>query len=105
VKAMSERTPPERGAGKTRPFPSLKLRASSRIARALRERGTRWSFPAFILSPGTVQVASPRFTSSQVIPRTSPERQAVSASIWKASFTGMLAVDSRIVWRADGRSL
>ena len=53
---MSEIFAPERGAGKTRPPLSLRPRASSRMARALGERGTLCDLPDFIRDPGMVQV-------------------------------------------------
>ena len=94
--------PPLRGAGKTTPVPSPRPRASFRMASALRERGTWWFLLVFILVLGIVHVSSRRSTSSHVMPRTSPERQADSANISNASLTVVLDVDSRTVSKAAG---
>src|SRR3569833_2619356 len=53
-------------------------RASCTISTARRERGTRCSFLAFILSAGTVHPLLSRSTSAGLAPNTSPVLAAVS---------------------------
>ena len=69
-------------------FRSSSVRASSRIASARFDRGTRCSRPPFIRSLGIVQVAASMSNSDHDAPRTSPERAAVRTRNSNASRAG-----------------
>ena len=83
------------GDGNTRPLLSASSRASSRMATARPDSGTRCSSFAFMRDGGTVQVAAASSTSAHCAPRTSPERQAVSTRNSKASAVARWARDAR----------
>ena len=75
VRAMSESSTWSRTEGNT--SVSCWLFCLSRIAMIRGGRGTRWGAFAFMRSAGIVHTLFLKSTSLQVIPRASPERQAV----------------------------
>ena len=79
--------PPERcGDGNTNPDPSSSGLTSRSSATASTDSGTRCIFSDFMRSAGIVQVAASKSISSQVAPRASPDRQAVSTTNRKQAF-------------------